>query len=419
MQRRRAILVTVLICLFMIMFMSCGTNKDSSDNGVRYDVNQYVAGTYADSQKRDALVQHAQALQKVFSATTADEATSIHLEIIASLKKIKSLGEISGIDAPSRIVFRKTFNTPERLRTMLAYENLLGNHAFKISSPDDVALSLNSTAKFKLVSSTILLTSSTADYLVAFINGMNTSDIDAVYDATELASDIGTHDGKAVEVILARNPTRKMMSDLADVFQQKLKEYPEVKSDLILKALLCNGFDPALPLALRSDIAKYHTDKINDYGYVGYDDSDLQSILADIHSNMTAGQKILLVGYSQGCIYANEVFLKMTTGSDAIAITAIGIVAIGSPAAYVAKGSYRTSTNDQIIGLLRSSVFSVLPSNITISLTTKDLSGHSLIDVYLNPDLEGYVEIINLIHAVMDSLYYPGGGLHPGTWTEV
>jgi hypothetical protein len=399
--------------------MSCGTHKDSSDNGVRGDVNQYIAETYSDSQKRDALLQHAKALQKVFSATTAEEATTVNLEIIDSLKKIKSLGEISGIDAPSRIVFRKTFNTPDRLRIMPTYENLLGNHAFKIFSPDDIALSLNNTARFKLVSSSILLTSSTADYLVPYINGMNTSDIDAIYEAMDFAIAIGNHNGNAVAVILAYNPTRKFMSDLADVFQQKLNEYPNVKSDLILKALLYNGFDSALPQPLQDSIAQYHVNKIKDYGYVSYNDSDLESILVDIRSNMTTGQKILLVGYSQGCIYANEIFSKLTTGSDAIAKTAVGIVAIASPAAYVAKGGYLTSTNDQIIELLRLAGFSVLPSNITIGLTTKDLSGHGLIDVYLNPDLEGYAEIINLIHAVMDSLYYPSGGVHPGGWTEV
>ena len=192
-----------------------------------------------------------------------------------------------------------------------------------------------------------------------------------------------------------------------------------MESDLILKALLYTTFDSALPQLLQDSIAQYHVNKIKDYGYVGYNDSDLQSILTDIRSDMTAGQKILLIGHSQGCLYANEIFSKLTTGIDAIAKTAVGIVAIASPADYVVKGGYLTSTNDQIIGLLRLAGFSVLSSNITISLTTKDLSGHGLLEVYLNPDLEGYADVLNLINTVLDSLYFPSGGLHPGTWTEV
>ena len=420
MQRKRSILVAVLICLFLIgLSASCGKKEDSSDNGVRSDVNQYISGTGFDSQQKDALLQHAKALQKVFSAATGDDAINVNLEIISSLKTIKTLGEISSIDAPSRIVFRKTFNTPERLKTMLAYENLLGNHAFGISASSEI-VAMNSAATFKLASTTSTISPNpNSNYLVVYINGMNTSDIDALYEAMDFAIAIGNHNNKGVEVILARNPTRGKMSDLGDVFQQKLNEYPEVKSDLILKALLYNVFDSALPQLLQDSIAQYHADKIKNYGYAGYNDSDLQSILADVRSGMTAGQKILLIGYSQGCLYANEIFSKLTTGTDAIAKTAVGIVAIGSPADYVAKGGYLTSTNDTIIGLLRLAGFSVLPSNITISLTTKDLSGHGLLNVYFNPDLEGYANVLNLINTVLDSLYYSSGGLHPGTWTEV
>jgi len=420
MQRKRAILVAVLICLLIIGFSaSCGKNEDNSDNGVRSDINQYITAAGSNSEQRNALLQHAKIMQKVFSVATGDDAINVHLEIIDSLKKIKSLGEISGIDAPSRVVFRKTFNTPERLRTMLAYENILGNHAFDIYSSSEI-VALSSATTFQLASTTSTISPSpSSDYLVAYINGMNTSDIDAIYDITDLAIAIGNHTTKRVKIILAYNPTRGKMSDLADVFEQKLTEYPEVESDLILKALLYTVFDSTLPQALQDSIAQYHVNKIKDYGYVGYADSDLQGTLTDIRVGMTTGQKILLIAHSQGCSYANEIFSKLTTGSDAIAKTAVGIVAIGSPAAYVAKGGYLTSTNDRIIGLLRLAGFSVLPSNITISLTTKDLLGHSLLNAYFNPDLEGYAEVLNLINAVLNSLYYSSGGLHPGTWTEV
>lgn len=421
MKRKRIILAEVLIGLFVIgfsaIFLSCGNDESSNtSSSIRSDVRQYVNEAYTDSQKREALLQHAKALQKVFSAKTESEAISVNLDIIDSFKKIQLLGEISGTDAPSRVVMRKTFGTPEWLRVMRDYENLLGNHSFEISSPENTLLI--SAAIFASASS-IISPSPAADCVFVYINGMNTSNIDAIYDITKLTPAILNNTTKQLKIILAYNPTRKRMSDLADVFEQKLKEYPGVKSDLILKALLYATIDPALPQLLQDSITQYHANKIKDYGYVRYSDSDLQGIMADILGSKAEGQVVIFFAHSQGCLYANEIYLRMTTGDSAMAKTAIGIVAIGSPAAYVAKGGYLTSTNDLIIALLRSSGFSVLPSNITISLTTKDMRGHSLTDVYLNPELEGRAEVLNLINTVIDSLYFPSGGLHPVEWGEV
>lgn len=254
-----------------------------------------------------------------------------------------------------------------------------------------------------------------SSYLAVYINGINTLKSDAKYSAANyLFPAIGsTYNGEGVTVVVAYNKSRGgiwVLADLVDVFRQKLTEYPGVGSDLIFKALTSGVFGSEIPDSLQNFITQYHINKIKDYGYTGYDDADLSDILGDIRSKMVENQKIILIPHSQGNLYANAAYEKLTSGDNAVPKEAIKIMGIASPAAYVAGGGdYLTSTHDLIIGALRSSGLSVLSSNFPISITTKDLAGHSLSDVYLNPDLEGRAELINRIHASMSSLSLPGG----------
>lgn len=50
-----------------------------------------------------------------------------------------------------------------------------------------------------------------------------------------------------------------------------------------------------------------------------------------------------------------------------------------------------------------------LPANLAVSMTTNDLSGHGMTEVYLNPNREGRAEIIARIKNALSSLLEPGG----------
>lgn len=253
---------------------------------------------------------------------------------------------------------------------------------------------------------------SPSSYMIAYINGINTLKRDARLDATRvLTPAIGKiYNGEGIKIILAYNKTKDLHSDLADVFKQKLNEYPQVRSDLIFKAITRGVFGNAIPRALQDFVSQYHINKIKDHGYVSYSDDDLKDIIGTIRSNVVENQKILLVPHSQGNLYANAAYAKLTTGNDAIPTTAIGIMGIASPAAYVAgNGDYVTSSNDLVIGGLRLLGLTVLNSNITISLTTDDLLGHGLKEVYFNTGLAGKAEILRKIRASLSSLVSPGG----------
>jgi hypothetical protein len=261
---------------------------------------------------------------------------------------------------------------------------------------------------------------SRSDYLVAYINGINTLKKDARHDAFDVLSEaIGdTRNGEQITVILAYNQTRGAMFDLVDVFAQKINEYPQVSSDLIFKALISGIFSSAIPQSLKDFITSYHINKIRDSGFVSYNDGDLQDIVGAIRAKMNEGRKILLVPHSQGNLYANAAYDVLTSGTNAVSKSAIGIVGIASPAAYVAgDGDYLTSSNDLVVGGLRACGLSVLAANFTISISSDDLLGHSLSDIYLNANLEGRVEIVERIYAAMDSLVFPSGGASQGPIT--
>ncbi len=120
------------------------------------------------------------------------------------------------------------------------------------------------------------------------------------------------------------------------------------------------------------------------------DDFDLQTILSNLHTNITT-QKILLVGHSQGTFYTNAVYQYLTT--HGIPKSAIAIYNIATPASFVAgNGDYITSSTDSVIQAVRDAAqrgraYAPLPPNVTFTLTKKEKafpwSGHALSAVYL------------------------------------
>lgn len=261
---------------------------------------------------------------------------------------------------------------------------------------------------------------SSSGYLIVHINGINTTKKDARRNTFRaLGPAIGaSYNGEQAKVVLAYNPTKNVLLDLADVFRQKLGEYPHVSSELIFKALVSGIFGSDIPGPLRDFVMNYHIGKIKDSGFVGYDDNDLRDIVGAVRANAIEGQKILLVPHSQGNLYANAAYNVLTSGENAIPVSAIKIVGIASPATYVAgDGDYVTSTNDRVISSLRSLGFSVLASNFTIRVADSDNLGHNLSDIYLNADLEGRAEVLRKIHVALESLYFPGGRASQGPIT--
>lgn len=145
-------------------------------------------------------------------------------------------------------------------------------------------------------------------------------------------------------------------------------------------------------------------------------DLDFKDILIDLHSQLKT-QKLLLVGYSQGTFYANEVYNYLI--ENGISPRSAAVYNIATPASYVAgEGQYLTSATDKVISLARDiartlKIKEPLPPNINIPLSSKEAAdkygGHSFQDVYL---ANASQRIISEIQQSLNNLQSTNSGLN-------
>ncbi|MFH1899824.1 MAG: lamin tail domain-containing protein [Patescibacteria group bacterium] len=175
-------------------------------------------------------------------------------------------------------------------------------------------------------------------------------------------------------------PTKK----LADADRDKLMiEYQ--KHFNISDITFRTGYNPSHLAGLGDLIesaSQIYNTSISDY--------DFKAILAQIHLEVKT-KKIILVGYSQGSLYANEMYNYLV--NNGIPKESIFIYNIATPANYVAgNGEYLTSKEDGVINSIRGVAMKVngpqpLPGNVDIFLTEQEnndsAGGHSFSQSYL------------------------------------
>ncbi len=256
---------------------------------------------------------------------------------------------------------------------------------------------------------------------IFYINGVNTRQEIADKNRTELNTAIGVQSNMIsnngqVDILYNKNDGPgfcDLCTQLGDVFSQK--KYENITVDDYVKAYMAAkklDYKPGTPeyIALKNSIKdKYYadptfmgnnfTDILNDFHTKVGTTAYLTEYLKAASSN---GSKpfVLLIPHSQGNLYANNLYKKLTT-DEGYNQSNLSIYGIASPAAsnlgdYISKTSYNnpgyiTSSNDGVINGLR--VFAALPpqqtvaaANITIPVNAGEITGHGLIDTYLaNP----------------------------------
>lgn len=120
-----------------------------------------------------------------------------------------------------------------------------------------------------------------------------------------------------------------------------------------------------------------------------FDQYDLNTILMQMHKDVTT-RKILLVGHSQGAVYANKIYEYLVT--HGVPKEDVAVYAVATPESYVAGGGkYITYALDSTINDARLvHGFSPLPANATFAewFNSTDngnspSQGHGFIDMYL------------------------------------
>lgn len=116
------------------------------------------------------------------------------------------------------------------------------------------------------------------------------------------------------------------------------------------------------------------------------------------------GQQLLLVAHSQGNLFVNNAFdyVKPKIGASSVAVVHI------APASITKRGDYILASIDLVInGLRTQGLFSVLPTNINILPSFSDLSGHTLVETYLDPSRAARGEILTMAQTALNTLTAP------------
>lgn len=222
-------------------------------------------------------------------------------------------------------------------------------------------------------------------YEVYHINGIFTDPTGAQANLRELSLRYGnTHDGHLIRYNLAYNQTQNML-DLRDSFLQVAFAFPGVSYSDWLYAVwtgVVGGTVTGSVVKAIANLIAYDIDRPSPY-----QDADLVSIQAAFNKTHKPGARSLIVGHSQGTLYANLLYdrlIKQTTPAP-VPAASLGMVFVAAATSAVkGGGSYVTGTNDSVINTVRT-----IGDKNTLKATLTnpyipDTYGHNFIRVYLN-----------------------------------
>lgn len=254
----------------------------------------------------------------------------------------------------------------------------------------------------------------------AFMNGVNTTFVQAIRDRNELSFIHGrqTSKNEVITYHILYNQTNGLLEDLVEVFEQRLQEeqlekryeyfFPTVRGYTSVPILSSTGtlakFMGAIVtiLSQSSSFSKFEELVVlPKLTFVLQDIERKQNTLADYRYHRDAlnkwisdGKKILLVAHSQGNLFANVAYNYVQSKANIATPVFIRVVHI-APASIRLNGRYTLANLDLVINGLRltGSVPAVtndipLPPRPPGLNGETDHLGHGLLEIYINPGLK-------------------------------
>lgn len=223
---------------------------------------------------------------------------------------------------------------------------------------------------------------------IVFVNGINNTFDDAIASLQVLKNELNARDASNAYVYgNAYNATQGAFNDLWQVFKQKSVEGTNPADfwrAIDGGAIPAGGMDAALQQKYIDILTKNNIPELPDH-------------LNQYRTYLQQSRKVVLVGHSQGTLYANFEMNLLITGPDR-AQGRISAVNVGNAARYLLPGSsYLTSSSDTVIGSL-GLVQTVLPSNFSLGLhLLTDPLGHSFTKIYMNQSFTAAKQILTQV----------------------
>ncbi len=237
-------------------------------------------------------------------------------------------------------------------------------------------------------------------YAVGYANGIWTSRNDAERHVRLLRDTLGTtYNGQPLTVQLLYNSSagKYSLQDLAETFEQRVNQIDpshtlDAHWELFWEQLYgenttantISQFDPTLDQLFTLLQSAIKGTMITDLSYMvtspptESDNANNNTIADGWFAN---NKQILLIGHSQGNLFADEVYDHLTRQGYTANVKIVEI----APPDTVYRGGYALSDSDIVINGLRLAFGHVSENNIVgVPVSTLDLLGHSFENIYLN-----------------------------------
>lgn len=250
------------------------------------------------------------------------------------------------------------------------------------------------------------------------INGITTSRDDADESLIQLQKLAEERIGPPIEGVLAYNRTKNFFADIQQTFYQLKMQDPNTQDEKIAEALL-GSIPPDMNMQVAEAAKKYYLEKQERAALAQLTIDEQSDIIQAIKSNIQAGDKILLVPHSQGNLFANSTYTRLTS-IEGIKPDDIKIFGVASPADRVlGNGAYVTSKNDVVIQSLAKIPFlNVLPRQLNLPISGADPLGHGFKEIYLNGAMTGRDAVWTGVEGAIGELNKPNNNYYQGTIWE-
>lgn len=373
---------------------------DSDADGLRDDVQRYIALNYGDEPGMAAGLRQAAMAQQVAVVEDGRAPVQAGGDLVRAAECLRAMDPDT--DRLEAALLAEVLDTEARLRAYLAFNDALGGEAFPSRPPGEWSDSCGfdpANPSQVRAASVIRVPASAcigADTAVYFANGMLNSFEDARSSLLTLRLALGQSLPGNTFFALAFNPSDGALVDLWEAVQQ------ELNSDTSRFYRILGGID------LMPDFIQ---DALLDIA-AGLDrDAVAASPAATAHLNLyqsevLEGKKVVVVAHSQGNFFTNLVYGAL----EPLEQQSVGVVAVATPANFVAGGGpHVTLREDLIIGalILRRPLNGPKTPNTTNGEVSGDLLGHSFSQAYMYPGATSRSKILTRIDEVNRSLVEP------------
>lgn len=224
-----------------------------------------------------------------------------------------------------------------------------------------------------------------------------------------------------LKVISLPNQSQGTFSDIESklVLQKQLELNGDYKNAIMDTVLMEDGHPAFAPQAIdvetyNQSLAVLGEDAIATSEYTGTIAPTVQAMATKVITAMQSGHPVVIVGHSEGTMYANELasvvrgFIPATFDTTHIPAFSnrLKVVDIATPASNAPDSDYATSAQDVVINVLAKALSAIegfgspLPSNEDFPNSGAfDILGHGITEVYLNPQ----VDTTNVVPALIAS----------------